>query len=207
MLTTKINNYIINILVATFLINNLSNPGSENDNRNFTKTDNFEDSFIEWNEELKLLKSDFQAEYKETDGDAVATTASAFGYSITDDNGNITGNIYVRFYPGKSWWNPEFKEVEKFKEVLEHEQLHFDICELYGRKLYKGIISLRNKRRLNEYQINKLMSKLEKQYINFQDQYDKDTDHSINQKEQERWNNLIRNELNSMKWYSNYHSF
>lgn len=211
MQTVNINNHIINIIFVAILFTNGSVPGLLNDTTNIydkhNRPDKSNNTFIEWREDSKLLQSDFKAKIHESPGSTVATTASAFGFSITDYNGDISGSIYVRFYPSQSWWNPEYSNDENVENVLKHEQLHFDICELYGRKLFKGILGLRGNGRLNERNINKLLSKLEKEYSNYQDKYDLETEHSINRPEQVKWNSRIKKELVSMKWYSNYHSF
>ncbi len=162
---------------------------------------------INWSSNTKLKQTDFRAKRKKVKGMAVATTASAFGYSITDNNGVITGSIYVQFHCNDSWWNPEYKNDDNRGEILKHEQLHFDICELYGRKLYKEIITLKKAGKLNEYNLNKVHGKIEKEYTRFQDRYDDETGHSINKKEQAKWNNRIQNELNSYSKFSNYESF
>ena len=166
-----------------------------------------EGSVIDWDKWIKLNQSNFKASSKGSPGFAVATTASAFGFSIVDNNGSISGNIYVRFYCEKSWWNPEYKDSDILDDILEHEQLHFDICELYGRKLYKEIIILRNSGRLTEKYIDRLYDKIEKQYSDYQDKYDKETNHSIDRTEQAKWNRRIKKELAQLSIYSDYHSF
>jgi|GEM_PF-222131 hypothetical protein len=158
---------------------------------------------IEWRSGTKLKYSDFKADKKGSPGFAVATTASAFGYRLTDDGGKISGSVFVVFYCDKSWWNPDFI----LDEVLKHEQLHFDICELFGRKLYQEILTLRRSNRLSIRNINRVYLKLEKQYSNYQDRYDKETDHSTNGQQQLNWNNKIKRQLGAMSKYSNYHKF
>ena len=158
---------------------------------------------IDWHRDVKLNYADFKATSKGSPGFAVATTSSAFGYSITDRGGEISGSIYVRFYCEKSWWNPDFI----LDEVLEHEQLHFDICELFGRKLYKEVLELREEGKLNKRTIQRLQSKFEKQYSDYQDLYDKETDHSTKGDEQRKWNKKVKRELADLSDYSDYHSF
>jgi len=158
---------------------------------------------INWNKDVKLKYADFKATSKGSPGFAVASTSSAFGYSITDRGGEISGSIYVRFYCEESWWNPDFM----LDEVLEHEQLHFDICELFGRKLYKEVLELRNSGKISKRSIDRIQSKYEKQYSDYQDLYDKETDHSTNGDEQRKWNKKIKRELNELSDYSDYHSF
>lgn len=166
-----------------------------------------EGSAIDWDINTKLKYKDFKGDIRWSFGNAVASTYSGFGYSITDDNGEISGTIFVRFYCGKSWWNPELNKPDKIIYILKHEQLHFDICELFGRKLYKEILRLRNSGRLNSRTIYKMQTKLEKQYSNYQDKYDKETNHSINRVEQYYWSKLIKEELEAMSEYSDYSSF
>lgn len=158
---------------------------------------------IDWQNNYKLKYEDFKAGSKASPGFAVATTSSAFGYSITDRGGEISGSIYVRFYCEESWWNPDFR----LDEVLEHEQLHFDICELFGRKLYKEVLALRDNGKLSKRSIKHIESKLEKQYSDYQDLYDKETDHSTNGGEQRKWNKKIKLELAALAPFANYQHF
>lgn len=158
---------------------------------------------IDWDSGVKLKFSDFKADKKGSPGFAVATTSSAFGYRITDDGGEISGSVFVVFYCNKSWWNRDYM----LDKVLEHEQLHFDICELYGRKLYREILTLRRTNRLSVHNINKVYSKLEKQYSNYQDRYDEETGHSTNGQQQRNWEKKVERQLAAMSSYSNYKSF
>lgn len=158
---------------------------------------------IDWQSALKLRYEDFKARGKGSPGFAVATTASAFGYSINNENGKISGSIFVRFYCNDSWWNPDYI----LDEVLAHEQLHFDICELFGRKLFKEVLGLRKKGRLNQRTMQQIQTKFVKQYDDYQDLYDKQTDHSTNGDEQRRWNRKIERELKELSAYANYHQF
>ncbi len=196
------------LLLSAFLIegndqfiNQLSLPVEVEDNSSCHMTS--EGPAIEWQSDVKLKYSDFKANKKGSPGFAVATTASAFGYNLTDDGGKISGNVFVVFYCDKSWWNPDYI----LNEVLEHEQLHFDICELFGRKLYQEIISLRNSNRLSIHNINRVYSKLENQYSKYQDRYDEETDHSTNGQQQRLWNKKVKRQLASMSSYSNYNRF
>lgn len=196
------------LFMSSFLIeenNNLTlsteytNENKENSSCNNTS----EGPVIEWESDVKLKYSDFKADKKGSPGFAVATTASAFGYRIDDSGGEISGSVFVVFYCNKSWWNRDYL----LNKVLEHEQLHFDICELFGRKLYQEIIALRNSNRLTIKNINKVYSKLDKQYSNYQERYDEDTDHSTNGEQQSLWNKKVKKQLAAMSRYSNYHKF
>jgi len=162
---------------------------------------------INWQHNLKLRRSDFKASKKWVLDNSVASSYCGFGYSITDVNGDISGNIYVRFNSDKSWFNSEITDPEKVEYILKHEQLHFDICELFGRKMYKEVLKLISLNKLNQRTIERIQSKLENQYSDYQKKYDKETNHSIIISKQKKWQEKIRKELSQMKQYANYSTF
>ena len=94
-----------------------------------------DESVLSWDASYKLSWSDFKAK-PNTNSSAVAITASGiiFGFSIkqTDKNKvvSFTTDVYAHFYPEQSW----YKMKRANNHILQHEQLHFDITELYARK-------------------------------------------------------------------------
>lgn len=206
----------INILLSiTFLLLQLPASGnngcgiiiSENTISHTSPSGKSKSNTITWNKYRKLKITDFQARRSRSNKNTAATTASAFGFNITDKNGQITGNIFVKFYKEDSWWNPENENSRRKQIILKHEQLHFDICELFGRKLYREILKLKSKNHLNSRSLDRLHKRLEKEYHHYQDLYDKETDHSLNAEAQKKWNSKVDKELRSLDKYSNYHSF
>jgi len=187
--------------------NGISLIVSENTVSHTTPSGKSKNNTITWNKYRKLKTSDFQAKRSRGNKNTAATTASAFGFNITDKNGHISGNIFVRFYKDDSWWNPENETSRRKQLILKHEQLHFDICELYGRKLYREIMKLKSKNQLNSRNLDRLHKRLEKEYHHFQDLYDKETDHSLNADAQRKWNKKVDKELRALDKYSGYHSF
>ncbi|MAZ93466.1 MAG: hypothetical protein CMF58_03530 [Lentimicrobiaceae bacterium] len=162
---------------------------------------------INWTEDRKLTQSDFKATQKGYKAHTAAITSSSFGYDISIQNGEVNGHIYVRFYCNSSWWNPKSLESDRSEEILQHEQLHFDICELYGRKMYKEILTLKKLNKLNQKNLNRMYSKLEKEYQKYQNRYDKETDHSLNSKSQKRWNARVQDDIVRSQTYADYYTF
>jgi predicted secreted Zn-dependent protease len=85
-------------------------------------------------------------------------------------------------------------------EVLTHEQKHFDIVELYARKLRKAVFETR----YTDY--NDLLAKLEilydkndKEMDKYQDLYDEESDGSMNGEKQREWNKRIIQELDNYR--------
>ena len=92
-----------------------------------------EDSMA-WNESRKLTWNDFKANPKPK-SNAAALTASGitFGYSVKTSGQRIIDfsvSVEAHFYPDKSWYLKDKGNAH----ILKHEQLHFDITELYTRK-------------------------------------------------------------------------
>ena len=158
---------------------------------------------IEWTPEIKLVWSDFRSTGKVNRGFSIAASTCGFGYDGLVQGNEIKVNVYVRFYCNESWRNPDFDMTD----VLEHEQLHFDICELYGRKFYKEIVQLRNENKLTEKNLNHMYNGLIEDYDAIQDKYDLDTNHSTETEEQQKWNKFVKEELFKLQAYANYREF
>ena len=158
---------------------------------------------INWVPDLKLSWTDFQARQNPGVGFAVAASTCGFGYDGLISGDKIIVNVYVRFYCSESWYHKSYR----FSEVLKHEQLHFDICELYGRIFYKNILFLRKSGSLNERTLKKLLNELRIEYDAMQDRYDAETNHSTNGKKQREWNERIMLALDKHSAYANYKEF
>jgi hypothetical protein len=158
-----------------------------------------EESFT-WEAERKLIWADFKGR-PDRNSEAVALTASGltFGYSITTSNKNIVGftaTIEAHFYPRKSWY---FKDKAN-AYILAHEQLHFDITELYARKFRKeleGMVTNNNIKR----QLDQLHQSINEDLDITQKTYDFETNHSINIEAQKYWNDFIAKELQKLDKY------
>lgn len=158
---------------------------------------------IEWKANTRLSWNDFKASSKGVEGFAVATATSRFVYKIKWIEDVLKVSVYVRFYCHESWKNPRIT----IPEVLLHEQLHFDICELYGRKFYLAILEQHKKAPLNELIIRKIYSRFQEKFDQYQDLYDKETDNSTNGKMQKKWEQKIAKELLRMDDYADYKEF
>lgn len=90
---------------------------------------------ILWNSKRKLAVSDFKASTK--DKEFIAATNSYFGYttSIQSKENLVVVEVDTYFDCESSY----FKENQNQAMVLDHEQLHFDITELYARKFVKRL--------------------------------------------------------------------
>jgi len=156
-----------------------------------------EDDFIKWQESRRLAWDDFKAEPMQI-GNTAAMTTTHLGFSYKVTNGKVTYTIDCRFEKNKSWG------LVKNDWILKHEQGHFDIAEIFARKLNKSI---------NEYQFNKSsfqkdLNDIYKSVVDekekFQQQYDDETDYSRNKPKQEEWLKKIEIDLKENKIWEGY---
>ena len=104
------------------------------------------DDFILWQENKKLKIQDFRADNKDTvkvnrQQFLGAISAIRIEYSSFQRNKNSVPDFSIKTYfdPNESWI------LLKNDYVLQHEQIHFDLTELYARKMRKSVESLRQK--------------------------------------------------------------
>jgi hypothetical protein len=86
--------------------------------------------------------------------------------------------------------------------LLAHEQLHFDITELYARKMRRQILEhqwLQEKDWVKAFE--KMFEQNQAELWNFQGDYDRFTNHSLVEAAQSEWREAISD---SLKLYSGY---
>lgn len=156
-----------------------------------------DDDYIKWQESRRLTWDDFKAEPLQI-GNTAAMTTTHLGFSYNVANGKATYKIDCRFEKKRSWG------LVKNDWILKHEQGHFDIAEIFARKLNKSV---------SEYQFNRASFKKDLDGIyksvvdekeNFQQQYDDETDYSRNKTKQEEWLKKIGSELKEHNSWAGY---
>ena len=152
-----------------------------------------EEEAILWSPDNRLSWDDFKATPSET-GSVAATTASGISYyfSSTETNGKMDVDFTVRtyFYPLKSWYIPEIcNDV-----ILSHEQLHFDISEMFARKMRRRLAETRFTTNIKA-EVREIYSQINKELAEFQKRYDQETDFSRNIAQQQAWNAAIKEAL------------
>jgi len=157
-----------------------------------------EDSIC-WTEQVSLKCSDFMAiPDARNPNPALTTYKMSISYHVNQDSISIEVKCY--FKKLKSWMKDSCKA-----SLLKHEQGHFNIAEIYTRKLRKMIsehkFDLASLRRDLEY-LNKNVSNdcgREHQL------YDKETNNSLNVIGQRQWEKQIADDLIKYQAFSNIH--
>lgn len=151
-------------------------------------------NLIEWNEFYTLTWEDFEG--VRTDGSigdaGTAVSIKAKPYMVKN---KVKYNVYAYFNREKSW------AADKSDELLKHEQLHFDIAELYARKIRKRISEL-SASGVNDVKIyNKEIQELLEESNSADVQYDLETLHGAMIKRQAAWEKNVKQELEALAKY------
>jgi len=149
---------------------------------------------IEWSSDQKLSWTDFNAE--PPNSRAAAITASGITYRFSSDiNGDeviVDFTITAHFYPNKSWYKKDLSSAY----ILAHEQLHFDISEIFARKMRKRMNATRFTSNVRK-EVKKIYQQINEEMNDFQNSYDKETNFSRDTEQQLVWSKKIEKLLES----------
>ena len=121
-----------------------------------------------------------------------AVTLSAVSNGFSGDNSQLNFIVKALFFPKGS----KKKAGRLTNELLKHEQGHFDITEIYARKLRQSLQIKKYKNyKLIGKDVDKIYDRNNLEWRQFQNSYDKETDHSKNKNKQLEWNEKIQNLL------------
>lgn len=156
---------------------------------------------IEWKEDKKLIWSNFKSKVNNQRGkDIVAYTHCGWVSSVvksTNPKGDAKVSIETIFNEDKSW--KDEKRINDY--VLNHEQKHFDIAEIYARKMRKEIFAkIKTSGDYDKY-FQTIYNHTIKDYKNFQALYDGVTEHGMNREKQSEYDVIISDELEQLKNY------
>jgi len=172
---------------------------------------------IEWRADRPLSWDDFKgAVPRDADAVRVASTASSLAWSYAyqiewSQHGCMYSIVKLesvaRFLPDRSWVRPGHRT----DAILEHEQGHFDIAQLYNQQFKAATEDLvgsarecdaqseRKAARAVESEISRIIGSLYeevwRQYQLRQEAYDSETTHGIDREAQSRWTRTIAKSL------------
>lgn len=155
------------------------------------------DSRIRWSEAKKITMDDFKAPV-----DASSTNAALTNTSIKMDMGynsnGFTYKINCFFDRSKSWMRV------KNDYILAHEQGHFDISEIYARKLNKAMKEYKFNQKTAGQDLQGIYQRIMTEHEMVQKQYDSETDHSLIKDAQQKWSKRIADDLKEYEAYAVY---
>ncbi|MDT0608567.1 DUF922 domain-containing protein [Croceitalea rosinachiae] len=162
----------------------------------FGSAQELEESVL-WSADKRLTWSDFKGPIP-PDAVPAATTASGISYkysaNLLHHEVKLDYTVNAYFYPNESWYKPDSCD----DLILSHEQLHFDISELFARKM-RLILSRTSFTENVKTEIRKIYKEILKELSDFQDKYDWETNFSRNREAQLEWNARIAEALSKIE--------
>ncbi|MBN8675625.1 MAG: DUF922 domain-containing protein [Chitinophagales bacterium] len=152
---------------------------------------------IEWSASRKLNWTDYKAKPNPA-SDAAATTTTYVGIEYKISNDNFSYFIHCRFSKDRSWG------LHKTDYILSHEQGHFDIAEIFARKLHKAMSNYVFNKKSFQKDLKKIYDSIMQERESTQNLYDKETNHSINKEKQAQWLKKIESLLSEYSAYAGY---
>ncbi len=156
-----------------------------------------DNNLIDWSESRRLTWNDFTGRPDPLSPDAALTSNSIhadFGY----DTRGLKHSITCQFDKTKSW--------VKIKNayILNHEQGHFDLAESYARELHKELLDYQFDSRTVDKDLNRIYSKVLGELVRAQQQYDSESNHSLDTAKQREWDAKIKMRLKEFEQYKDY---
>ncbi len=155
---------------------------------------------LTWSEHPALSWNDFQGRARRTSGEPSAVTDTGFRVQLECREDVLDIRVAAEFYPGSSWVKP----TGKSPQLLRHEQGHFDITELYARKMRKAIRAAKigcEDDRQAEAAGKKIFDQLDQQWEKAEKQYDLDTKDGTDLPRQQEALEKIKTDLADLSGY------
>jgi len=152
------------------------------------------DSLIFWSESELLTWNDFKKNKKrEINKNAISEIGLRF---IPVFNNDVIHRLEVL-----PFFDKKVSRTNIINDyVLKHEQFHFNIAELYARKIRKYFKVMHDKKqRIKDYQL--VIDRFKIEYYSYQNNYDRITKHGASLKEQKNWEKKINLELEHLKYF------
>lgn len=154
-----------------------------------------QDNYIPWKETRKLTWNDFKGK-PDAASPFKAKTESSLDIQISTKGEVATITMVTSFDMSKSWVK------DKRDVLLQHEQTHFDIAELWSRKFKQRLQGRTFPLKSFQSTLSRMHGEIQKEGRAMQAQYDKETEHSINEEAQEKWTKKIDADLKSLSEFT-----
>jgi len=163
-----------------------------------TSTSQVKDSLIIWNKNYKLSWGDFLGDNLKIQNseDIVAISSLEIINVISYRNNKIYSYTVI---PVFNRFNSS--SINNSLKLLEHEQIHFDIQEIFARKIRKKFEKLKVSKANYQSHYNIFNSYIDSLDI-YQERYDLATDYSLLQNKQEYWGKIVAKKLRELDDYS-----
>jgi len=149
-----------------------------------------------WSLDRRLKREDFNGRVP-----ASATTASMSWIHIETEweckDGTLTAMARATFDPSRSWFRRSQNPMELDIQLLEHEQIHFDIAEVAVRKIRASFQTFANAcaEAGGTEPIEHLIARADRDLQQEQERFDRETAHGVDARVQAQWKRRIGDQL------------
>ncbi|MEJ7767283.1 MAG: DUF922 domain-containing protein [Chitinophagaceae bacterium] len=156
-----------------------------------------DENTIQWKAFPRLSWNDFKASPPPNATNA-ALTSSGILMKFSSNGESLTYQISCNFVKINSWGRV------KNDHILSHEQGHFDIAEIFARKLNKDLKAYQVNGNSVSKDVNTIYKNVMAGLLEMQTLYDGQTDHSRDHTQQKIWLERINGNLAALDNYSGY---
>ncbi|MBC7863362.1 MAG: DUF922 domain-containing protein [Bacteroidia bacterium] len=152
---------------------------------------------IKWEKDLKIKWENFRGTPNSYNS-FYANTNSGMSFLKFGDEDSAYFTVTAVFYAKKSWVRLKFAQ----DTLLKHEQLHFDISELFARKFRERLFQLNKTKTTYNEDFDKIRNDIVAGHDAYQDKYDQETEHCMNVLKQAEWSEKITSEIAALDKFS-----
>jgi hypothetical protein len=157
-----------------------------------------EKQIIVWSDSFKLNKSDFTIANFDTLDSRLHRFMAISSISIDiDPLTNIATAVSIK-KESLIDLDIELYEEKSINELINHEQGHFDIAQIFALKM--NLMHLENRLFHRNSQTQEIYKICMVQYSKIAQKYDNQTEHGMNTEKQEYWNHLNKSELRKLNF-------
>lgn len=149
---------------------------------------------LHWSASRPLVLADFQGRPRPNELHAALTSATIVARVACRAN-QFTGSVQAAFDPTRSWVRDPAALTPK---LLRHEQLHFDIAEVYARRLRQKLADVHVPCAQLGATFDRLSQGLYAEWEQAEDRYDRETNHGLNAEPQRQWEELVQKQLTEL---------
>ena len=163
---------------------------------------------IEWSSERRLSRADFKGRVPSAAGNASMSRLS-IDLSWGCEADELVASARATFDPSQSWWRPasanvwsaERRGAHRDSQLLEHEQVHFDLTEIFARRIRKRFHELKDAcgEPGGADSVRDDIERINRDLQDTQRRYDRETGHGTNGVAQLRWVGRVRKLLGAAR--------
>ena len=147
-----------------------------------------------WDTTHPLTWEDFRGGIRRGAGDHIAAETScgiAIETNLAGAGDAVKVYVFNTFDKQQSW----VREGFRLPDVLQHEQGHWDICELYTRRMQARFDAAHITGVSIHDDVSRIYDEVSAEYLARQELYEQETQHGTIEREQQRWSRMIADEL------------